>query len=157
MDIYTYISMNNPDAVNGVLAAYGYPRGKTVSEVEDTLKRFVREKRKAALMEIAEIHPDRELIEESITQSSPLLNYDGRGYNPMLQDLRTDTYWNKNARHRPIEPNFFYNANAQGNAQVNTQESETISSPEPTLRISLKHLILLGGFIFVGYAIMKAK
>jgi hypothetical protein len=154
MDIYTYISMNNPDAVNGILAAYGYPRGKTVSEVEDTLKRFVREKRKAALMEIAEIHPDRELIQESISQSSPLLNYDGNGYNPMLQDLRTASYWNKNARHRPIEPNFFYNANAQNSTQET--QPEAVKS-EPSVSVSLKHLILLGGFLFVGYAIMKAK
>ena len=92
MDVFTYISMNNPDAVNGVLSAYGYERGRTTTEVEDTLKQFVREKRKVALMEMAEIHPDRELIQESIVQSSPLLNFDGSGgYNPMLQDLRTDT------------------------------------------------------------------
>lgn len=154
MDIYTYISMNNPDAVNGILAAYGYPRGKTVSEVEETLKRFVREKRKAALMEIAEIHPDRDLIQESISQSSHLLNYDGSGYNPMLQDLRTDTYWSKNARHRPIEPNFFYNANAQNNTQEMQPEA---TKSEPSVSVSLKHLILLGGFLFIGYAIMKAK
>jgi hypothetical protein len=150
MDLFTYISMNNPDAVNGVLSAYGYERGRTTTEVEDRLKQFVREKRKVALMEIAEIHPDRELIEESILQSSPVLNFDGSGYNPMLQDLRTATYWNKNAKHRPIAPNFFYNAEGQ--------EQEKQEQPkEDGFRVNLKHLIMLGGFLFVGYAIMKSK
>lgn len=150
MDIYTYISMNNPDAVNGILSAYGYKRGATTTQVEDTLKQFVREKRKVALMELAEIHPDRELIEESIMQSSPVLNFDGRGgYNPMLQDLRTSTYFNKNAKHRPIAPNFFYNAEGE--------EKRDQPQKEEGFRVNLNHLLLLGGFLFVGYSILKSK
>jgi len=150
MDIYTYISMNNPDAVNGILSAYGYKRGATTTQVEDTLKQFVREKRKVALMELAEIHPDRELIEESIMQSSPVLNFDGRGgYNPMLQDLRTNTYFNKNAKHRPIAPNFFYNAEGE--------EKRDQPQKEEGFTVNLNHLLLLGGFLFVGYSILKSK
>ena len=153
MDVFTYISMNNPDAVNGVLSAYGYERGRTTTEVEDTLKQFVREKRKVALMEMAEIHPDRELIQESIVQSSPLLNFDGSGgYNPMLQDLRTDTYFNKNAKHRPIAPNFFYNADGD-----DKKKSSEAPPKEDGFQVNLKHLIILGGFLFVGYAILKSK
>ena len=154
MDVFTYISMNNPDAVNGVLSAYGYERGRTTTEVEDTLKQFVREKRKVALMEMAEIHPDRELIQESIVQSSPLLNFDGsaQGYNPMLQDLRTSTYFNKNAKHRPIAPNFFYNADAESEGK----EVKDIERKEG-FTVNFKHLVLIGGFLFVGWAIMSKK
>lgn len=142
--------MNNPDAVNGILSAYGYKRGATTTQVEDTLKQFVREKRKVALMELAEIHPDRELIEESIMQSSPVLNFDGRGgYNPMLQDLRTNTYFNKNAKHRPIAPNFFYNAEGE--------EKRDQPQKEEGFTVNLNHLLLLGGFLFVGYSILKSK
>lgn len=154
MDLFTYISMNSPDAVNGVLSAYGYERGGSVTEVENILKQFVREKRKVALMEIADIHPDRDLIEESLVNNSPTLNFDGRSrgaFERMKQDLRTDTYFRKDAPHRPIEPNFWNNAN--GEAPVVVKED----LKEEGIKVNLKHLIMLGGFLFVGYAIMKSK
>ena len=65
--IYEYIASNRPMDAHLLLNNYGkYRKARSVKELESQLKRFVRDFGSDALEELAKIHPDKELIEQTI-------------------------------------------------------------------------------------------
>jgi hypothetical protein len=65
--IYEYIASNRPMDAHLLLNNYGkYRKARSVKELESQLKRLVRDFGSDALEELAKIHPDKELIEQTI-------------------------------------------------------------------------------------------
>jgi hypothetical protein len=61
-DIYSYITLCNRKGGEAVLKKAGYPKPKNPKEMADMLAHFVTRDGENALLEIAKIHPDRELL-----------------------------------------------------------------------------------------------
>lgn len=69
--IYRYIASSKPLDAHLLLNKYGkWKRAKDVKELETQLKKFVRDNGSIALQELSRIHPDRELIEQDIKETT---------------------------------------------------------------------------------------
>ena len=69
--IYRYIASSKPLDAYLLLNKYGkWKRAKDVKELETQLKKFVRDNGSIALQELSRIHPDRELIEQDIKETT---------------------------------------------------------------------------------------
>lgn len=69
--IYRYIASSKPLDAHLLINQYGkYERAKDEKELESQLKHFVRSNGSIALQELSRIHPDRELIEEDIKETT---------------------------------------------------------------------------------------
>lgn len=64
MDVYQYISENNPDAANGVCIKYGYTQIKNIGELAGALQTIVATHGETALKSIMDVHPEKDTILE---------------------------------------------------------------------------------------------
>lgn len=64
MDVYQYISENNPDAANGVCIKYGYTQIKNIGELAGALQAIVATHGETALKSIMDVHPEKDTILE---------------------------------------------------------------------------------------------
>jgi len=69
--LYDYMAANVPTECMDILASYGFEEANTTEELSIDLKQFVREHRTEALSELAEIHPDLELLKDMVGFSTP--------------------------------------------------------------------------------------
>ena len=68
MDAYSYIAQTRPREAVELCRNYGYQvAGKNVSNVATALKQLVARHGEPALLDMAEIHPDRDLLREGHT------------------------------------------------------------------------------------------
>ena len=116
MNVYEYIADNNPREANYMLSGYGYKKTQSKREISENLKSLVRKNKKEGLKDLADIHPDKDLIlslvEDKVTVSAnEQMNFAGVSGQDMVQNLQTNTYWTPNNPQRPISPDFFYNTN----------------------------------------------
>jgi len=115
MNVYEYIADNNPREANYLLSGYGYQKTTSKREISDNLKALVRKHKEDGLKDLADIHPDKDLIlslvEDKVTVSSnEQMNFAGVSGQEYVQNLQTDNYWTPNNPKRPISPDFFYNS-----------------------------------------------
>lgn len=67
INLYTYVSKCSPEDVDVILRKAGYKkRPRNLKERSIMLSHLVKEDKESALMDIAKIHPDRELILKDI-------------------------------------------------------------------------------------------
>tara|TARA_R110002096_G_scaffold63690_4_gene155991 strand:- start:5243 stop:5665 length:423 start_codon:yes stop_codon:yes gene_type:complete len=69
--LYDYLAANVPTECMDILASHGYDDANSVDEIAEDLKQFVREHRTEALAELAEVHPDLELLKDMVGISTP--------------------------------------------------------------------------------------
>ena len=127
--IYRYIASSKPLDAHLLINKYGkYERAKDEKELESQLKHFVRSNGSIALQELSRIHPDRELIEEDIKETTK----------PIIENMR---YSNENMRY----------SNADGESQtLNITKSEKED-------ISYSKMLIWGSFVLLGIAIIMKK
>ena len=116
MNVYEYIAANNPREANYMLSGYGYKKTQSKREISENLKSLVRKNKEEGLKDLADIHPDKDLIlsliEDKVTVSADeQMNFAGVSGQDFVQNLQTNTYWTPNNPKRPISPDFFYNSN----------------------------------------------
>lgn len=86
--IYDYIASSVPNDAYVVMAKYGnITKAKDEKELVGQLKEFVRKNGSNGLMALAEIHPDKELIEQLLSENrkedeSKYANANGTTQNP---------------------------------------------------------------------------
>ena len=116
MNVYEYIASNNPREANYMLSGYGYKKTLSKREISENLKALVRKNKEEGLKDLADIHPDKDLIlsliEDKVTVSAnEQMNFAGVSGQEYVQNLQTNTYWTPDNPKRPIAPDFFYNSN----------------------------------------------
>ena len=75
ISFYDYIASNNPQGVEKVVSKFGeYPQTRSKYELSLFLKDIVRKNGETALKSIAEIHPDKELIESVSIKTESFAN-----------------------------------------------------------------------------------
>ena len=72
--IYEYLACNVPTKCENVLARFDVPPSSTVEELTENLKAYVRVHGQDGLEDLADIHPDKDLI-ELLSYSKP---YEGK-------------------------------------------------------------------------------
>ena len=72
--IYEYLACNVPKECQNLLSRYDVPPVNTVEELTENLKAYVRVQGEDGLKDLADIHPDKELI-ELLTYTTP---YEGK-------------------------------------------------------------------------------
>jgi len=185
MNVYEYIASNNPKEANYMLSGYGYKKTLSKREISENLKELVRKNKKEGLKDLADIHPDKDLIlslvEDKVTVSAnEQMNFAGVSGQEFVQNLETNTYWTPNNPKRPIAPDFFYNTNGfdkdeladkisnQVKADMDTKNSQKemldqIKSLKETNGSSngnnggftMTHIVILGSSLFIGYMIYQ--
>jgi hypothetical protein len=68
--IYEYLACNVPTKCENLLSRFDVPPSTTVEELTENLKAYVRVHGQEGLEDLAEIHPDKELI-ELLSMSTP--------------------------------------------------------------------------------------
>ena len=185
MNVYEYIASNNPKEANYMLSGYGYKKTQSKREISENLKALVRKNKEEGLKDLADIHPDKDLIlsliEDKVTVSAnEQMNFAGMSGQDMVQNLQTNTYWTPNNPKRPVAPDFFYNTSGfdkdefadKISNQVRTDMDNKTSQKEMLDQIrSLKdngtptngktggftmtHIVILGSALFIGYMIYQ--
>ena len=117
--IYEYYAYSCPQEAYDLLSKDGgYQRPQSPDELESQLKDYVNKNGEKGLKELAEIHPDKDLI-KSVCECSQ----------------------NKAEK----KDNF---SNATGNSAIKDSESE---------QISLAKMMIFGGFVLVGIALIMKR
>ncbi len=134
MTMYKYLSEKVPSDCHYVLNKFSsYRKARNSKELENQIKHFVRNGGANALQSIAEIHPDRELLEGSCTnckvKETKILELS------TTKDLK-ETILN--------DRNTFYNASG-GN-----QDEKIVN------KMAL-NTVVVGGFLLMGIALMIKK
>jgi len=185
MNLYSYIASNSPRKANLLLRNNGFGEGKSTTEIERRLKQYVREEKDEALKQLSKIHPDKELlvgdgVKRQLLNYAGDEQPKGRsGYfgEEFLQNLDTTTYYGAKAaqnKFRPIAPDFFNNTSGMfheqspqnkslSSADVMTMIREmnvTQGGSQPVqkagvLELSQQDIIMVIGFAFLGYMIVK--
>jgi hypothetical protein len=176
--IMDYIAYNNPKQANDLLERYGYAPSGNRDDISASLKAIVDKDREDALRELALIHPDKDLIlslneNQSTIGSSETMNYAGLSGEEYVQNLRTNTYWNKNNPQRPLPPDFFNDfANKDQDSraikeQVKEEVSKELNNSQTTnshsnnqengIKFTTTHFVILASALFVGYSFLKAN
>jgi hypothetical protein len=75
MNIYEYIARSNPQGARMVIQQFGY-RITDNKRMGDNLRMLVAQEGEPALREIAQLHPDKDLILEIIQYLPPPESYD---------------------------------------------------------------------------------
>jgi hypothetical protein len=73
--LYEYLAYNVPAECQNILDRYDVPASHNEAELTENLKNFVNVYRNEALEELAEIHPDKDLIAEMASLATP---YNGK-------------------------------------------------------------------------------
>lgn len=103
--IYKYIASSRPLDAYALISKTGdYKRPEDAEELETQLKHYVRQNGGQGLMQLAKIHPDRDLIVDMFKESDMILR----------NDLVSPKYNNMNGNSEPA-------------TNITKQESETIS------------------------------
>lgn len=134
MTMYKYLSEKVPSDCHYVLNKFSsYRKARNSKELENQIKHFVRNGGANALQSIAEIHPDRELLEGSCTnckvKETKILELS------TTKDLK-ETILN--------DRNTFYNASG------NNQDEKIVN------KMAL-NTVVVGGFLLMGIALMIKK
>ena len=69
--LYEYLAYNVPASCQDILDRYDIPAAHNETELTDNLKAYVRVYGQEALEELAEIHPDKDLISEIASLATP--------------------------------------------------------------------------------------
>jgi len=69
--LYEYLAYNVPSECQDILNRYDIPSAQNEQELTENLKAYVRVYRDEALEELAEIHPDKDLISQLAKASMP--------------------------------------------------------------------------------------
>ena len=69
--LYEYLAFNVPEDCQDVLSRYDVPLAQSVEELTVNLKQYVRVYGQDALEELADIHPDKDLIMEMAQMATP--------------------------------------------------------------------------------------
>jgi hypothetical protein len=116
--IYEYYSHTCPQDAYNLLSKDGYSRPQSPDELESQLKDYVNKNGEKGLKQLAEIHPDKDLI-KSVCECS---------------------------KHKGEKKENFSNAN--GNTNIPDSQGE---------QINLAKMMIFGGFILVGIALIMKK
>ncbi len=73
--LYEYLAYNVPSKCQDILDKYDIPTAQNEQELTENLKAYVRVYRDEALEELADIHPDKDLISHLTKASTP---YNGK-------------------------------------------------------------------------------
>jgi len=73
--LYEYLAYNVPSKCQDILDKYDIPTAQNEQELTENLKAYVRVYRDEALEELADIHPDKDLISHLAKASTP---YNGK-------------------------------------------------------------------------------
>jgi len=73
--LYEYLAFNVPSQCQGILDRYDIPASQNAEELTENVKAYVRVYGQEALEELAAIHPDKDLIAEMTSYSTP---YEGK-------------------------------------------------------------------------------
>ena len=126
--IYEYLANNVPADAHFTINKFGnYRKARSPQELEYQLKNFVKQYKENGLNALAEIHPDRKLLElncESCNSKSNFSNMNGKEH---LQEM----------------PSRFINMS--GNDQLRKEQ------------ITLAQALIFGGMALVGVAIIMKK
>ena len=79
--LYEYLAYNVPNKCQDILDRYGVPTAQNEEELTENLKAYVRVYRDEALEELADIHPDKDLISQLAKASMP---YNGKSESEYL-------------------------------------------------------------------------
>jgi hypothetical protein len=133
--MYKYLSEKVPSDVHFVLNKYGsYRKARNSKELEGQIKHFVRNFGANGLQSLAEIHPDRELIEISC--------HSCKAKDSKIQELQSS----KDLRETILnEKNMYFNATGNQEKEEKIVNKMTINS------------IVVGGFVLMGIALMLKK
>tara|TARA_Y100000592_G_scaffold101114_1_gene185616 strand:+ start:11555 stop:11995 length:441 start_codon:yes stop_codon:yes gene_type:complete len=134
LTMYSYLAEKVPSDVHFVLNKYSnYQKARSSRELENQIKHFVRNGGANALQRLAEIHPDRELIQiscqECKVKESKILEISNS------RELK-ETILN--------DRNMYYNASGSENNERMINKM-TINS------------VIVGGFVLMGIALMLKK
>ena len=161
MNVYEYVADNNPREANYMLSGYGYKKTQSKREISENLKSLVRKNKKEGLKDLADIHPDKELIlsliEDKVTvPANEQMNFAGVSGQDMVQNLETNSYWTPNNPKRPISPDFFYNNNGIDEdalaEKISNQVKSEMDSKNNAIQNSQKQQELLDQIKAVGSA-----
>lgn len=131
--MYKYLSEKVPNDVYFTLNKYGnYRKARNSKELESQIKHFVKQHGANALHSLAEIHPDRELIQISCTGC--------KVKESKILELSTTKDLNETILN---QQNSFYNAT--GNENEKMVNKITINS------------VIVGGFVLMGIALLLKK
>lgn len=133
MTMYKYLSEKVPSDCHYVLNKFGsYNKARNSNELENQIKHFVRNGGANALQSLAEIHPDRTLLEGGCTnckvKETKILELTS------TKELKDTILSDRNT---------FYNAS--GNNEEKVINKMTINS------------IVVGGFVLMGVALLIKK
>ena len=73
--LYEYLAYNVPTQCQGILDRYDVPASQNEEELTENLKAFIRVYGEEGLQELADIHPDKDLIADMASLATP---YNGR-------------------------------------------------------------------------------
>lgn len=79
--LYDYLAYNVPTQCQDILDRYDIPSAQDEAELTENLKAYVRVYGQEALEELADIHPDKDLISEAASLSTP---YEGKSESEYL-------------------------------------------------------------------------
>lgn len=134
LTMYSYLAEKVPSDVHFVLNKFSnYQKAKSSRELENQIKHFVRKGGANALQQLAEIHPDRELIQisckECVVKDSKILEISNS------RELKESLLNNRQ---------MYYNAVGDDNQEkiVNKMTLNTV---------------VVGGFVLMGIALMLKK
>jgi hypothetical protein len=125
--IYDYIASSVPADAYSLLKANGYPKPQNHHDLVAELKDYVRKNKETALIEIANIHPDKELIVETLETND---------------SSSSESKANDNSI---SEPKSSY-MNATGDATNIPQSTQET--------INMSKLMIYGSFVLIGLALV---
>lgn len=141
MTMYKYLSEKVPSDCHYVLNKFGsYNKARNSNELENQLKHFIRNGGANALQSLAEIHPDRTLLEGGCTnckvKETKILELTS------TKELK-DTILN--------DRNTFYNATGM------STNTSTENKEEKMVNKMAINSVVIGGFILMGVALIIKK
>ena len=116
ISLVEYLAYNVPEDCQMVLERNDIPAANNLDELVDGLKLYVREYKYEALDELAEIHPDRDLIEQLLEASTP---YEGKKESEFLNAAGAINLDTNNSRLNNIEQSLL-NKNSENTNNNNT-------------------------------------
>lgn len=118
ISLFEYLAYNVPEECQMILERNDIPTAQDTEGLVESLKSYVREYKYDALDELAEIHPDRDLIEQLVEYSTP---YEGKKESEFLNAAGTINMNTNNSRLNNIEQSLLNKNNDQ------TQDSSLVS------------------------------
>jgi len=118
ISLFEYLAYNVPEDCQMILERNDIPTDQNTEGLVEGLKSYVREYKYDALDELAEIHPDRDLIEQLVEYSTP---YEGKKESEFLNAAGAININTSNSRLNNIEQSLLNKKNDQ------TQDSSLVS------------------------------